>query len=127
MDVIFTLQGDPSLFVASAASQLLVHILTFSLESETSKALSTKDCDWPVCAQMIVKHIQESLQSSSASHMEQSLKLLSSLFGSCFGSCYAAWTEVLWSDVAKQIESFLLEETVQAQPLLASLLLNVAR
>uniref|UniRef100_A0A8C3UV29 BRCA1 associated ATM activator 1 n=1 Tax=Catharus ustulatus TaxID=91951 RepID=A0A8C3UV29_CATUS len=127
MDVIFTLQGDPSLFVASAASQLLVHMLTFSLESETSKALSAKDCDWPACAQMIVKHIQESLQSSSASHVEQSLKLLSSLFGSCFGSCYAAWTEVLWLDIAKQIESFLLEETVQAQPVLANLLLNVAR
>ncbi|NXB46690.1 BRAT1 protein, partial [Leucopsar rothschildi] len=127
MDVIFTLQGDPSLFVASAASQLLVHMLTFSLESETSKGLSTKDCDWPACAQMIIKHIQESLQSSSASHIEQSLKLLSSLFGSCFGSCYAAWTEVLWLDIAKQIESFLLEETVQAQPVLANLLLNVAR
>ncbi|NXA81925.1 BRAT1 protein, partial [Thryothorus ludovicianus] len=127
MDVIFTLQGDPSLFVASAASQLLVHMLTFSLEPETCKALSTKDCDWPVCAQMIVKHIQESLQSGSASRIEQSLKLLSSLFGSCFGSCYAAWTEVLWLDIAKQIESFLLQETVQAQPVLASLLLNVAR
>ncbi|XP_048176661.1 BRCA1-associated ATM activator 1 isoform X2 [Corvus hawaiiensis] len=127
MDVIFALQGDPSLFVASAASQLLVHILTFSLESETLKALSAKDCDWPVCAQMIVKHIEESLQSSSASHIEQSLKLLNSLFSSYFGSCYAAWTEVLWLDVAKQIESFLLEETVQAQPVLANLLLNVAR
>lgn len=125
--MIFTLQGDPSLFVASAASQLLVHMLTFSLESEAPKALSTKDCDWPACAQVIVRHIQESLQSSSASDVEQALKLLSSLFGSCFGSCYAAWTEVLWLDIAKQIESFLLEETVQAQPLLANLLLNVAR
>lgn len=125
--MIFALQGDPSLFVASAASQLLVHMLTFSLECEISKAVSAKDCDWPACAQMIVKHIQESLQSSSASHIEQSLKLLSSLFGSCFGSCYAVLTEVLWLDVAKQIESFLLEETVRAQPLLANLLLNVAR
>ncbi|NWV74435.1 BRAT1 protein, partial [Dasyornis broadbenti] len=127
MDVIFTLQGDPSLFVASAASQLLVHMLSFSLESETSKPLSTKDCDWPACAQMIIKHIEESLQSSCASHIEQSLKLLTSLFGSCFGTCYAAWTEVLWLHIAKQIESFLLEETVQAQPVLANLLLNVAR
>ncbi|NXF01187.1 BRAT1 protein, partial [Smithornis capensis] len=123
MDVIFTLQGDPSLFVASAASQLLVHVLTFSVESETSKPLSTKDCDWPPCAQMILKHIEESLQSSSASRIEQSLKLLTSLFG----SCYAAWTEVLWLNIAKQIESFLMEETVQAQHMLASLLLNVAR
>ncbi|XP_068886528.1 BRCA1-associated ATM activator 1 [Aphelocoma coerulescens] len=127
MDVIFALQGDPSLFVASAASQLVVHILTFSLESETLKALGAKDCDWPVCAQMIVKHIEESLQSSSASHIEQSLKLLNSLFSSYFGSCHAAWTEVLWLDIAKQIKSFLLEETVQAQPVLANLLLNVAR
>ncbi|KAJ7403640.1 hypothetical protein WISP_150260 [Willisornis vidua] len=44
MDMIFALQGDPSLFVASAASQLLVHMLTFSIESESSKPLSTKDC-----------------------------------------------------------------------------------
>ncbi|NXP18585.1 BRAT1 protein, partial [Scytalopus superciliaris] len=123
MDVIFTLQGDPSLFVASAASQLLVHMLTFSVESETSKPLSTKDCEWPACAQMIKRHIEDSLQSSSASHIEQSLKLLTSLFG----SCYAAWTEALWLDIAKQIESFLMEETVQSQHMLANLLLNVAR
>ena len=123
VDVIFTLQGDPSLFVASAASQLLVDMLTLSLESETTKPLSTKDCDWPACAQMIIKHIEDSLQSSSASRIEQSLKLLTSLFG----SCRATWTEVLWLGIAKQIESFLMEETVQAQHMLANLLLNVAR
>ncbi|NXG15311.1 BRAT1 protein, partial [Grallaria varia] len=123
MDVIFTLQGDPSLFVASAASQLLVHMLTFSVESETSKPPSAKDCEWPACAQMIKRHIEDSLQSGSTSHVEQSLKLLTSLFG----SCYAAWTEALWLDIAKQIESFLMEEAVQAQHMLANLLLNVAR
>ncbi|NXE79595.1 BRAT1 protein, partial [Cochlearius cochlearius] len=122
IDVIFTLQGDPSLFVASAASQLLVHMLTLSIESETTKPLGTKDCDWPACAQMIIKHIEDSLQSSSASHIEQSLKLLTSLFG----SCRAAWTEALWLGVAKQIESFLMEETVQAQHMVANLLLNMA-
>ncbi|KAM6244857.1 integrator complex assembly factor BRAT1 isoform 2-T2 [Spheniscus humboldti] len=122
IDVIFTLQGDPSLFVASAASQLLVHMLTLSVESETTKPLSTKDCDWPACAQMIIKRIEDSLQSSSASHIEQSLKLLTSLFG----SCRATWTEVLWLGIAKQIESFLTEETVQAQHMLANLLLNMA-
>lgn len=120
--MIFTLQGDPSLFVASAASQLLVHMLTFSVESETTKPLSTKDCAWPACAQMIIKRIEDSLQSSSASHIEQSLKLLTSLFG----SCRATWTEVLWLGVAKQIESFLTEETVQVQHMLANLLLNMA-
>ncbi|XP_062444480.1 BRCA1-associated ATM activator 1 isoform X2 [Rhea pennata] len=123
IDVIFTLQGDPSLFVASAASRLLVHMLTFSLESEMTKPLSVKDCDWPVCAQMIIKHIEDSLQSSSVSQIEQSVKLLTSLFG----SCHAPWTEVLWLGVAKQVESFLTEESVQAKRMLADLLLNMAR
>ncbi|KFZ61600.1 BRCA1-associated ATM activator 1, partial [Podiceps cristatus] len=122
IDVIFTLQGDPSLFVASAAGQLLVHVLTFSVESETTKPLGTKDCDWPACAQMIIKHIEDSLRSSSASHIQQSLKLLSSLFR----SCHATWTEVLWLGIEKQIESFLTEETVQVQHMLANLLLNMS-
>ncbi|XP_057272892.1 BRCA1-associated ATM activator 1 isoform X1 [Pezoporus wallicus] len=123
IDVVFTLQGDPSLFVASAASQLLVHMLTLSVESETTIPLTTKDCDWPACAQMIIKHIEDSLQSSSASHIEQSLKLLTSLFG----SCHALWTEVLWLRIAKQIESFLMEETLQVQHMLANLLLKMSR
>ncbi|NWX11985.1 BRAT1 protein, partial [Aegotheles bennettii] len=122
MDVIFALQGDPSLFVASAASQLLVHVLMLSVESETTTPLSTKDCDWPECAQIIIKHIEDSLRSSCASHIEQSLKLLTTLFG----RCRAKWTEVLWLSIAKQIESFLTEEAVQAQPMLANLLLHMA-
>ncbi|KFR12272.1 BRCA1-associated ATM activator 1, partial [Opisthocomus hoazin] len=115
IDVIFTLQGDPSL-------QLLVDMLTLSVESETTEPLSVKDCDWPVYAQVIIKHIEDSLQSSSVSHIEQSLKLLTSLFA----NCRATWTKVLWLGIAKQIESFLMEETVQAQHMLANLLLHVA-
>lgn len=123
LDVIFTLQGDPSLFVASAASQLLVHMLTLSVESESTTPLSEKDCDWPACAQMIIKHIEDSLQSGSASHISQSLKLLTSLFG----SCRATWTEVLWLRIAKQVESFLTEDSVQTRHMLADLLLNMSR
>ncbi|NWX95511.1 BRAT1 protein, partial [Nothoprocta ornata] len=123
LDVLFTLQGDPSLFVASAARRLLVHTLSFSLECEMPKAPGTRVCDWPPCAQVIVKHIEDSLQSSSVSHVKQSLKLLAGLFG----SCHAPWTEVLWSGVAKQVQSFLTEESVQAPHLLADLLLNVSR
>ncbi|NXG70234.1 BRAT1 protein, partial [Baryphthengus martii] len=122
IDVIFTLQEDPSLFVSSAASQLLVDMLILSVEIETTKPVSPKDCDWPTCAQMIIKRIEDSLRSSSASHVEQSLKLLTNLFG----SCRATWTEVLWSGIAKQIESFLMEDTVQAQHMLANLLLRMA-
>ncbi|KAM6407581.1 integrator complex assembly factor BRAT1 [Rhynochetos jubatus] len=122
IDVIFALQGDRSLFVASAASQLLVDMLTLSIESETTKPLTTKDCDWPVCAQMIIKHIEDSLQSSSGSHITQSLKLLTRLFA----SCNATWIEVLWLGIANQIESFLMEETLEVQPMLVNLLINMA-
>jgi len=121
--VIFTLQGDPSLFVASAACRLLVHLLTLSVGSELTVPLNAKDCDWPACAHMIIRHIEESLQSNSASHIKQSLKLLTSLFG----SCQAPWTKVLWLGMAKQVESFLTEDSVQAQHILADLLLNMAR
>ncbi|OXB67568.1 hypothetical protein ASZ78_004686 [Callipepla squamata] len=123
MDVIFTLQGDPSLFVASAARRLLVHVLTLSVGSEVTVPLNAKDCDWPACAHVIIKHIEDSLQSSSASHIERSLKLLASLFG----SCQAPWTKVLWLGIAKQVESFLTEDAIQAQHMLADLLLNMAR
>ncbi|KAM6319884.1 integrator complex assembly factor BRAT1 isoform 2-T2 [Podargus strigoides] len=123
IDVIFTLQGDPSLFVASAASQLLVHMLTFSVEYEATARIIPNDCDLPVCAKMIINHVEDSLQSSSASHIEQSLKLLSNLFG----SCRAMWTKVLWSGIAERIEYFLMEETVQAKHMLPNLVLNMAR
>ncbi|NXN94605.1 BRAT1 protein, partial [Rhinopomastus cyanomelas] len=120
IDVIFTLQGDPSLFVASAASQLLVDILILAVGTEPV----TKDCGWPECAQVIIKHIEDSLQSGSTSRIEQSLKLLASLFH----SCDEEWTGVLWLGIAKQIESFLTTvESAQAQRLLAKLLLSMAR
>uniref|UniRef100_A0A8C3LVT8 BRCA1 associated ATM activator 1 n=1 Tax=Chrysolophus pictus TaxID=9089 RepID=A0A8C3LVT8_CHRPC len=123
IDVIFVLQGDPSLFVASAAHWLLVHLLTLSVGSKLTVPLDAKDCEWPACAHMIIKHIEDSLQSNSASHVKQSLKLLTSLFG----SCQAPWTKVLWLGIEKQVESFLTEDSVQAQHVLVDLLLNMAR
>ncbi|NXU56462.1 BRAT1 protein, partial [Turnix velox] len=122
IDVIFTLQGDPSLFVASAASRLLVHMLILSVESKTSKPLSRKDSEWPACALTIIKHIEDSLQSNLASDIQQSLKLLTTLFH----NCHSKWTEVLWQGIAKQIESFLTEKSVQVQHLVPSLLLKMA-
>uniref|UniRef100_G1MVC3 Uncharacterized protein n=2 Tax=Meleagris gallopavo TaxID=9103 RepID=G1MVC3_MELGA len=123
IDVIFVLQGDPSLFVASAVHRLLVHLLTLSVGSKLIVPLSAKSCDWPPFAHMIIKHIEDSLQSNSASHVKQSLKLLTSLFS----SCQAPWTKVLWLGLAKHVESFLTEDSVQAQHILVDLLLNMAR
>ncbi|CAM5086765.1 unnamed protein product [Natator depressus] len=123
IDVIFTLQGDPSLFVASAANQLLVHILIFSLQSFQTKLVSIKDCDWPVCAQKLVVHIEESLKSNSASRINQSLKLLTSVFG----CCHDLWTEVLWSQLSEPIVYLLEEEPVHAGHSLVDLFLSMTR
>ncbi|XP_006034504.2 BRCA1-associated ATM activator 1 isoform X2 [Alligator sinensis] len=123
IDVIFMLQGDPSLFVASAVNRLLVHILTFSLQSETTSPLSMKYCSWPMCAQMIMAHIEESLKSSSVSRIKQALKLLTSVFG----CCHDQWTEILWSRIAEPIESLLKEEPVQTGHSLVDLFLSMAR
>ncbi|KFP78221.1 BRCA1-associated ATM activator 1, partial [Apaloderma vittatum] len=122
MDVIFILQGDPSLFVASAAIELLADVLALSVRSEMTKPLSTKDCEWPACAQMILKHVEDSLQSTSASRIEQSLKLLTTIFR----GYHTKWTEVLRLGIANQIESLLTKETVEARHLLANLLCEMA-
>nr|XP_025034718.1 BRCA1-associated ATM activator 1 isoform X2 [Pelodiscus sinensis] len=123
IDVIFTLQGDPSLFVASAANRLLVHILTFSLQSFQTKPVNIKDCDWPICAQKLIPHLEESLKSSSASRIKQSLKLLTSVFG----CCHDLWTEVLWSQLSEPITYLLEKEPFNAGNSLVDLFLSMAR
>uniref|UniRef100_A0A8D0G8C2 BRCA1 associated ATM activator 1 n=1 Tax=Sphenodon punctatus TaxID=8508 RepID=A0A8D0G8C2_SPHPU len=123
IDVILTLQGDPSLFVASAANRLLVHMLLFSVQSEMPRSLSIKDCDWPASAQMIVVHVEGSLKSSSASRIKQSLNLLTTVFD----RSQDERTEALWLWVAGPIEALLEKEPVQAGHSLVDLFLSMAR
>ncbi|XP_062999696.1 BRCA1-associated ATM activator 1 isoform X2 [Elgaria multicarinata webbii] len=123
LDVIFTLQGDRSLFIASGANRLLARLLIFSVQSEPSRLLSTKDCDWPACARMIVARVEESLQSRSSSRVQHSLKLLTTLFE----HNQDAWTEVLWSRIAETVGSLLTEEPILAGHSLVDLFLSMAR
>ncbi|XP_039216511.1 BRCA1-associated ATM activator 1 isoform X2 [Crotalus tigris] len=123
LDVIFTLQGDPSLFIAAGANRLLARLLIFSVESEPSRLLSPKDSDWPACARMMVARVEEALKSRSPSRIKHSLKLLMTLFE----HNQDAWTEILWSRIAERVEALLVEEPVQAGPLLADLFLSMAR
>ncbi|KAM3826928.1 integrator complex assembly factor BRAT1 [Vipera latastei] len=123
LDVIFTLQGDPSLFIAAGADRLLARLLIFSVESEPSRLLSSKDSDWPACAGMMAARVEEALKSRSPSRIKQSLKLLMTLFE----HNQDAWTEILWSRIAERVEALLMEEPVQAGPLLADLFLSMAR
>ncbi|XP_032086704.1 BRCA1-associated ATM activator 1 isoform X1 [Thamnophis elegans] len=123
LDVVFTLQGDPSLFIAAGANRLLARLLIFSVASEPSRLLSSKDCDWPACARMMVARLEEALRSRSPSRIKNSLKLLTTLFE----DSQDAWTEILWSRLAETVEALLMEEPAQAEPWLVDLFLSMAR
>nr|XP_034987986.1 BRCA1-associated ATM activator 1 [Zootoca vivipara]XP_034987987.1 BRCA1-associated ATM activator 1 [Zootoca vivipara] len=123
LDVIFALQGDPSLFVASGANRLLARVLIFSVQSEPSRLLSSVDSDWPACTRMIVARVEESFKSHSASRAKHSLQLLTTLFE----HNQDAWTELLWSRLAGTVESLLAEELPQVGHQLVDLFLSMAR
>ncbi|XP_015274165.1 PREDICTED: BRCA1-associated ATM activator 1 [Gekko japonicus] len=123
LDTIFTLQGDRSLFVASAANRLLACMLRFSVQSGHSCPLGTGDSEWPECARRIVSRLEESLRSHSASRANCSLKMLTTVFE----QTQEAWTEVLWSSIDGTIKSLLEEESAQAGHSLVDLFLSMAR
>ncbi|XP_037362944.1 BRCA1-associated ATM activator 1 isoform X2 [Talpa occidentalis] len=123
VDTIFSLQGDPSLFVASAASQLLVHILALSMRSLPGEHPSPQTADWPPCAQKIVGHIEESLRSMVPPRITQALNVLTTTFG----HCHSPWAEVLWVQLSPLVTCLLEKDPVPAAHSLVDLLLSVAR
>lgn len=123
LDTIFSLQGDSSLFVASAAGQLLVHILGLSLQGPAEGPPSPQACDWPVCAQKIVGHIEGSLRSMATPQVTQALNVLTTTFGHCHGP----WMQVLWERLSPLVACLLQEDPLPAAHSLVDLLLSVAR
>ncbi|XP_042542533.1 BRCA1-associated ATM activator 1 isoform X2 [Dipodomys spectabilis] len=123
VDTIFSLQGDPSLFVASAASQLLVHTLALSMQAGTTGCSGLWDGVWPACAQKIMGHLEESLQSTAAPQVTQALNVLTSTFG----RCYSPWTETLWGQLCPLVARLLERTPIPAAHSLVDLLLSVAR
>lgn len=123
VDTIFSLQGDSSLFVASAAGQLLVHILGLSMQGLAEGHPSLQAGDWPVCAQKIVGHIEESLHSTAVPQITQALNVLTTTFG----HCHDPWTQVLWVRLSPLVGSLLEKDPVPAAHSLVDLLLSVAR
>nr|XP_033819783.1 BRCA1-associated ATM activator 1 isoform X2 [Geotrypetes seraphini] len=123
VNLILTLQRDTSLFIASSANEVLVHILVFSIQSAMQQPLSTSDSNWPASAQLILAHLKKSLRSSIPSQVAQSLKALMMVFRGCHDN----WTEVLWSSFAQPVESLLEQEPVCEASLLVELFLSIAR
>ncbi|KAM8765069.1 integrator complex assembly factor BRAT1 isoform 2-T2 [Rhynchonycteris naso] len=123
LDTVFSLQGDSSLFVASAAGQLLVHILCLSMQGHAGGQLSPQACDWPACAQKIVGHIEESLCSTATPRVTQALNVLTTTFV----HCHSPWTQVLWVQLSPLVACLLEKDPVPATHSLVDLLLSVAR
>ncbi|XP_061064466.1 BRCA1-associated ATM activator 1 isoform X1 [Eubalaena glacialis] len=123
VDTIFSLQGDSSLFVASAAGQLLVHILDLAMRGPAEGRCSPQACDWPACAQKIVCHIEDSLCSIATPQVTQALNVLTTTFGHCHG----LWTQGLWVRLSPLVARLLEKDPVPASHSLVDLLLSVAR
>ncbi|KAM9584105.1 integrator complex assembly factor BRAT1 isoform 1-T2 [Trichechus inunguis] len=123
MDTIFSLQGDSSLFVASAASQLLVQVLGLSLQGRATLQLGLPDGDWPSCAQSIVGYLEESLRSEATPQVMQALKVLTTMFG----RCHQPWTEALWMRLSPLVVCLLEKDPVPTAHSLVDLFLSMAR
>lgn len=123
LDTVVSLQGDSSLFVASAAGQLLAHILDLSLRGQAEGHPGPQACDWPANAQRIVGHIEESLCSPAATRVTQALNVLTTTFG----HCHHLWTQVLWVRLSPLVACQLEKDPVPAAHSLVDLLLSVAR
>ncbi|XP_006889674.1 PREDICTED: BRCA1-associated ATM activator 1 [Elephantulus edwardii] len=123
VDTLFSLQGDSSLFVASAASQLLAQVLALSLQGTAGPQLDAQDGAWPPCAQSIVTYLGESLRSGDSPLVTQALKVLTTTFG----CCYQPWTAALWRQLCPLVASLLEKNPVPAPHSLVDLLLSMAR
>ncbi|XP_054543326.2 BRCA1-associated ATM activator 1 isoform X5 [Pan troglodytes] len=123
VDTIFSLQGDSSLFVASAASQLLVHVLALSMQGGAEGQPCLPGGDWPACAQRIMDHVEESLCSAATPKVTQALNVLTTTFG----RCQSPWTEALWVRLSPRVACLLERDPIPAAHSFVDLLLCVAR
>lgn len=123
VDTIFSLQGDPSLFVASAAGQLLVRVLDLALRGPAEGRVCPQAWDWPACARKVVCHLEDCLRSEATPRVTQALHVLTTTFGHCRG----LWTQGLWARLSPLVARLLEKDPVPAPHALVDLLLGVAR
>ncbi|XP_036280188.1 BRCA1-associated ATM activator 1 isoform X2 [Pipistrellus kuhlii] len=123
LDTVVALQGDSSLFVASAAGQLLAHILGLALGGPAEGPPGPPACDWPASAQAVVGHLEEALSAATAPRATQALHVLTTTFG----HCHRPWTQGLWARLSPLVARLLEKDPVPAAHPLVDLLLSVAR
>ncbi|XP_035253380.1 BRCA1-associated ATM activator 1 isoform X1 [Anguilla anguilla] len=117
--VVLQLQVDKSLFVASAANQLLAHILNFSELRSTCTSLGNgsrtdlrevyedrlaAECpEWADGIVEIMKHVEDSLMSTVPFRTRQSLKLVAL----SLAHCQPRVREMLWQRTERAVEVLL--------------------
>ncbi|KAJ8364032.1 hypothetical protein SKAU_G00128630 [Synaphobranchus kaupii] len=136
--VVLHLQTDKSLFVASAANQLLAHILTFSEPTTTCTCLKNggktdlsevrtdrgAEClAWAGGVAEVMKHVQDSLVSSVPFHACQSLKLVAL----SLAHCQPHVREMLWQRTEGAVEVLLGNDQSSLTPLFTEVLQAAAR
>uniref|UniRef100_H3ANM2 BRCA1 associated ATM activator 1 n=1 Tax=Latimeria chalumnae TaxID=7897 RepID=H3ANM2_LATCH len=125
LETILDLQRDSSLFVASAASQLLAHILSFSfLPDVTSRQPpSIPNFSWPVAAQKLIGHVENSLRLADACDVQRSLRLLIAVFKTSQPVVMAN----LWLKISGPIEGRLRKDLSNQEQLLVEMILILLR
>ncbi|XP_007904267.1 BRCA1-associated ATM activator 1 isoform X2 [Callorhinchus milii] len=134
IEAIIQLQKDSSLFVASAAIQLLANVLTFSfqnselanipLDTDTTNTItSVPSPECQDCAYAIIEHIEGFLRSSIPSKVRQALKLLSKVSGTCHPVVIAS----LWPKVAESVELLVKGDLDGIGQQLVELFVNLSR
>lgn len=109
--------------MASAASQLLVHVLALFMRGGAEGHPCLRGDDWPACAQKITDHVEESLCSTATPKVTQALNVLTTTFG----RCQSPWTEALWVRLSPRVACLLERDPIPAAHSLVDLLLCVAR
>lgn len=123
VDRLLTLQGDPSLFVVTAAGQLLVHVLGLALHNCGPPCGPPLDPQWPLLASSLLAQLEEALQPASTPQLLQALGVLTN----AFTSCPAPWAPALWGRLRPAMTCLLEGQPLQAPHALGDLLLAVAR
>uniref|UniRef100_A0A8C1XSJ5 BRCA1-associated ATM activator 1 n=1 Tax=Cyprinus carpio TaxID=7962 RepID=A0A8C1XSJ5_CYPCA len=105
--VVLQLQNDRSLFVASLANQLLVHILNFLTSSSTTNgsdavgsSVSSLRSDWVSVSSEIMNAVVEALSSEDHPQVLLGLRLLSLVLSQCGEPIRS----MLWKDVLVPLE-----------------------
>ncbi|KAG8432989.1 hypothetical protein GDO86_017309 [Hymenochirus boettgeri] len=123
LDVIFNLQMDSSLYVASASNQLVAHIFLSYMKMDLENTECNCVSDWPESAQTIITYLEKSLKSGISFLVSQSIKTLTAVYKGCSNGLAA----VLWSHISVLINSLLNQKSVHGSDHLEDLFLCAAR